>query len=135
MNALRILFKSRRFNLSKVDEHFINPCCFGEDLAAWLRPKLSGKNIGTVAPYQEDFGWELPATYGRESYYLCISGNADVAGNNEGEWGIIVEKRRSIWERLRRKGKIADDDGVVRLLEQILSDDPEIRDVHREVNC
>jgi hypothetical protein len=95
---------------------------------------LAGKNVGTVAPYQEDWGWELPATYGRDSYYLCISGNADTARNDEGEWGIIVERRRSIWERLRGTGKIADDDAVVRFLEQILSDDPQIRDVHREVN-
>src|SRR6266513_835232 len=40
MNALDILFRSGSFNLSKVGEHFINPCCFGEDLAAWLRIKL-----------------------------------------------------------------------------------------------
>ena len=40
MNALHILFKTSRFNLSKVGEHFVNPCWFGEDLAAWLRGKL-----------------------------------------------------------------------------------------------
>jgi hypothetical protein len=34
MNGLRILFKTNRFNLSKVGEHFINLCCFGEDLAS-----------------------------------------------------------------------------------------------------
>jgi hypothetical protein len=43
MNALQTLFKTSRLNLSKVGEQFINPCCIGEDLAAWLRIKLIDK--------------------------------------------------------------------------------------------
>jgi hypothetical protein len=132
MNALDILFRSGRFNLSKVGEHFINPCCFGEDLAAWLQPKLSAKNIETAKPYQEDWGWELPAKCGPRSYYLCISGNADGPGNDEGEWRIIVEKRRSILERLIGKGKIAGDDPLVGIVEEILSEEPSIQNVRRE---
>jgi hypothetical protein len=49
MNALRILFKTNRFNLSKVGEHFINPCCFGENLIHGVR-KFGGtlsKTFGT----------------------------------------------------------------------------------------
>jgi hypothetical protein len=61
MNALQILFKTSRFNLSKVGEQFINPCCFGEDMTVWLRIKLAEKGIATSQPYQEDWGWELPA--------------------------------------------------------------------------
>lgn len=131
MNALDILFRSSRFNLLKTGEHFINPCCFGEDLAAWLRSKLAEKNIETAVPYQEDWGWELPATYGRDSYYVCMSGNADNSGSYDGEWRIIAEKRRSIWERLTGKGKIAADDALVTLIEQILSNETGIRNVHR----
>jgi hypothetical protein len=37
---LQILFKTSLFNLTKIEEHFINVCCFGEDLAVWLRIKL-----------------------------------------------------------------------------------------------
>lgn len=132
MNALHILFRSSRFNLSKVGEHFINPCCFGEDLAAWLQPKLAAKNIETATPYQEDWGWELAVKCGRDAYYLCMSGNADSPGNDEGEWRIIVEERRSIWERLTGKGKIVADDPVVTLIEQILSNEPSIRNLRRE---
>jgi len=55
MNALHILFRTGRFNLSKVGEHFINPCCFGEDLAAWLRVKLVEKGVEARQPYQEDW--------------------------------------------------------------------------------
>ena len=134
MNALDILFKTSRFNLSKVGEHFINPCCFGEDLAAWLRMKLIDRNIEAFEPYQEDWGWELPANHGSDSYYLCMSGNADRSSTNEdeGEWRIIVEKRRSIWQRLRGEGKIAADDRMARIIEEILSREPAIRGVQRE---
>ena len=126
MNVLSILFKTSRFNLSKVEAHFINPCCFGEDLAAWLRVKLIDRNIEVFQPYQEDWGWELLAKNGSDSYYLCMSGNSDESNTNrdEGEWRIIVEKRRSIWQRLRGN--------VARIIEELLSSESTIRDVHRE---
>ena len=70
MNALRMLFRTNRFNLSKIGEHFINPCCFGEDLAAWIRVKLIEKGVQARDPYQEDWGWEVPVMCGSNSYYL-----------------------------------------------------------------
>jgi hypothetical protein len=133
MNSLNILFKTSRFNLSKVGEHFINPCCFGEDLAAWLGTKLSDRNIQVRPPYQEDWGWELPVKHGIKSYYLCMNGNSDNGANkDEGEWRIIVEKRRSIWQRVSGTGKIAATDAMGRLIEDILSSEPTIRNTHRE---
>lgn len=134
MNALDILFRSSRFNLSKVEEHFINPCCFGEDVAAWLIPKLAVKDIETAKPYQEDWGWEIPARCGEDSYFVCISGNADDSGTlkDEGQWRIMVVKRRSIWERLTGKGETAADDPLTRAIEEILVKEPTVTDVHRE---
>lgn len=132
MNALSILFRTSRFNLSKVEKHFINPCCFGEDLAGWLGPRLSSKGVETGPPYQEDWGWEVPAQYESKSYYLCIGGNADQSRRDDGEWRIIVQKQRSIWERLTGAGKIAVDDPMVKLLKEILSGEPNVREVHLE---
>lgn len=134
MNALDILFNTNRFNLSKVGEHFINPCCFGEDLASWLRQKLASESVESSQPYQEDWGWELPVRHGHGAYYLCMSGNAheSKANKDDGEWRIIIVKRRSIWQRLRGSGEIATDDALVRMVERILSNEPTIRDVRRE---
>jgi hypothetical protein len=133
MNAIDVLFNSGRFNLSKVGKHFMNPCCFGEDLAAWLRVKLAEKNWESSEHYQEDWGWELPVRHGRDVYYLCVSGNRGDSGtnNDEGEWRIIVEKRRSIWQRVTGNGKIAGNDDLLLLVEEILSTEPTISAVHR----
>jgi len=132
MDALDILFRSRFFNLSKVGEHFINPCCFGEDLAAWLRSRLAEKNVHAGTPYQEDWGWELPVTLGGESYYLGMNGNPDRPGINEGEWQIMVSKRRSMWQRLTGTGRVTADDPLLLLVEQILSEEPAINNMRRE---
>ncbi len=123
MNAIRILFKTGRFNLSKVSENFINPCCFGEDLAAWLRQELVERQV-----------WELPANIDGQSYYLCVSGNAEEtnAKPDAGEWGIIVEKKRSIFQRITGKGKITRDDGMLGRVSKILEGEPTIRGVHLE---
>ncbi|HYX67548.1 MAG TPA: hypothetical protein VE825_00325, partial [Terriglobales bacterium] len=48
------------FEHRHVKPHFINPCCFGEDFAAWLREQLSTlSSSGFVFsdPAQEDYGW------------------------------------------------------------------------------
>jgi hypothetical protein len=103
-------------------------------LAEWLRIKLIERSVDVRPPYQEDWGWELPAIQGSDSYYLCMSGNSDESSTNmdEGEWRIIVEKKRSIGQRLRGTGKIAAKDEMVRTIEEILCAEPTVREVHRE---
>jgi hypothetical protein len=134
MNALHLVFRTGRFNLSKVGAHFINPCCFGEDLAAWLEDMLSERGIEVGRPYQEDWGWEVPVKHAAESYYLCLSGNTDgsVGNPDEGEWRIIVEKRRSLGQRLAGRGKITSDDGMLIAVKEILTADPSNRGIRVE---
>jgi len=129
-----ILFKTDRFNLSKIDETFINPCCFGEDLARWLGKELRKKSFEVSDPYQEDWGWELPAKNETAGYCLCVSGYADDEGTNSnaGEWRIIIEKRRSIGQRLTGTGKIETSDRMLASVREILESEPGIRDVHIE---
>jgi hypothetical protein len=101
------VFRTSRFNLSKVGLHFINPGCFGEDLAAWLCDKLRQKGVDLGAPYQEGWGWGLPVKNGGQSYYLGAGGNADGSSDNrdEGEWRVIVEKEAVDRSAIVRPGK------------------------------
>jgi len=132
VNAIDLVFSTDRFNLSKVEAHFVNPCCFGEDLAAWIRGKLLERGVGAFEPYQEDWGWELQAGFEKNAYYLGVGGNSDDGVSNRGEWRIIIEKRRSVWDRLAGRGRIARDDRMVRLVEEILASQPDFHDIHRE---
>lgn len=134
MNALHLRFRTDRFNLSKVGKHFINPCCFGEDLAAWLGPRLRDNGVEVREPYQEDWGWELPASKGDDSYYLCMGGNADESPTDpdRGEWRIIIEKKRALLQVLTGRGKIKPDDPMLALVRQILSSEGDISGIHLE---
>jgi hypothetical protein len=132
MNARSLLFDTARFNLSEVKEHFINPCCFGEDLAAWLRDRLTGQGIDASAPGQEDWGWYLGARCGRQSYFLGMNGNPKAEGSDEGEWRIIIEKTRSLWDIVTGRGKILEDDQMVRIVREILHEEPAFQNVRLE---
>ena len=64
------------FNHRVVKQHFINPCCFGEDFAAWLREQLSpladsGFNLSEII--QEDYGWGFWAWHGKDPFWLALS--------------------------------------------------------------
>jgi len=136
MNARDLLFTTGRFNLSQAQKHFINPCCFGEDLAAWLRTKLAEKDINASEPGQEDWGWYLRAKRGNNSYLLGVGGNSENSTNRDyGEWRIFVVRKRTIWDRIAGKGKIADDDPMLQIIEEILRAEADFVDVHREVEA
>lgn len=136
MNAKHLLFKTARFNLSEVKLHFINPCCFGEDAAAWMKQKLMERSVTVQAgdPGQEDWGWYIRAEYSNGKYLLGFGGNLDEAAQipNTGEWRIIVNKRRSIKDCLTGKAKIQYDDPMLLLVEEILRGEPDFTGVNRD---
>jgi hypothetical protein len=120
---VRITFETDRFNLSDVQEHFINPCCFGEDLATWLKGQLEKHSYAVDVPGQEDWGWYLDVESEESRYLLAINGNSNEKEENVnmGEWMVFVQKRRSLMETLTKKGKITDDDPLVLCIKSILS--------------
>jgi hypothetical protein len=128
------LFETNRFNLSKVREHFINPCCFGEDLAAWLRDKLVERGMEVTKPDQEDWGWYIEARHGGSWYFVGIGGNADESGKgkDQGEWRLMVEKRRSVWEKLNRKNEMSETDEVMVIIREVLKKEPDFQKVRYE---
>ncbi len=129
-----ILFETARFNCSEVKAHFINDCCFGEDLAAWLKDRLKAKGMQTKEPYQEDWGWELSVTDSARSYYVGVGGYAteSAASKNHGEWRIMISKRRSLWEMLTGKNKMSANDPITFSLLGILKAEPEFSNIHEE---
>jgi hypothetical protein len=129
-----ILVRSDRFNLSEVKDHFINPCCFGEDLAAWLQGKLMERNVDAKGPGQEDWGWYLEVFFQGATYFLGVGGNSEEDPNrpNYGEWRLMVEKNRSLFEKLLGKNKFTEDDDLVRLTLEIIKTEPGFESVKVE---
>ena len=97
-----VLFTSDRFNLSEPREYFINDCCYGDDVAGWLVERLARAGLAPTEPGQEDWGWYFEVRYEPATYFVGVGGNADedASGNNQGEWRLIVEKHRTLWEKL-----------------------------------
>jgi hypothetical protein len=71
-----ITVETDRFEHRKVKPHFINPCCFGEDFAAWLKQELAplaAHGFDFSEPIQEDYGWGMWASHGRDPFWIALS--------------------------------------------------------------
>lgn len=102
-----VVFRSTAFNTTEVKPHFINDCCFGEDLARWLMEGLRARGVATdPEPGQEDFGWFFTFAIGGTSYD-CILGYRPGDGEEPGDWLGTIERRAGLLASLfgaRRRG-------------------------------
>ncbi len=83
------------FEHRTVKPHFINPCCFGEDFAAWLRTELAPlleSGFELSEPIQEDYGWGLWATHGRgiDRFWIAMSYCGEGPTEEPAEWVVSV---------------------------------------------
>jgi hypothetical protein len=81
------------FEHRNVGPHFINPCCFGEDFAAWLSAELAPlKEVGFAfsEPIQEDYGWGLWARSGADAFWIALSYVGDGPTDDPAEWVVSV---------------------------------------------
>jgi len=88
-----LLFETDRFNLSEVKPHFINPCCFGEDFAAWLRQQLmplAKDGFEISDPIQEDYGWGFWVSQGKDGFWIALSYVGDGPQEEPPEWVVSV---------------------------------------------
>ena len=120
-------FRSSAFNTSEVKPYFINPCCFGDDLARCMIARLRSNGLQTDdEPRQEDFGWyfqfEVPG--GR---HCCVLGYQE--DDPEGRWLIWLERSRGFLGSILGMRKRGIDSAAVRALQDILGRAPEIREL------
>jgi hypothetical protein len=80
-------FRSTAFNMAEPKDYFINPCCFGDDVAKWLIAELRNEGVETdEKPSQEDFGWYLNFDVARTSHTFVIGHRP--TGESEPERGL-----------------------------------------------
>jgi hypothetical protein len=93
MDAL-ITVETDMFEHREVKPHFINPCCFGEDFAEWLKQKISPlSNLGFDLSeiIQEDYGWGFWARRGKNSFWVAISYAGNGPQEAPAQWVISVK--------------------------------------------
>ena len=95
LNAMDILItvETDLFEHRRVKPHFINPCCFGEDFAAWLRGQLSTlRDCGFIfsETIQEDYGWGFWASRMSDRFWVAVSYVGDGPQEEPAQWVISV---------------------------------------------
>lgn len=117
-----ITFKTEQFNLSVVGPDFINDCCFGEELSQWLVGALAQQQIQAGVIGMEDFGWANSAQYDGIDYLICIAGSSDEnpAQPDMGEWHIMLERKRSLFQRLLGKNNTTENEALSSIIIDIL---------------
>ena len=117
-------FQSSAFNTSESKPSFINPGCFGDDLAQWLIARFRETGAPTDdGPGQEDFGWyfnfEVP-----EGSHTCVVGLRPGEADSAPDWVVWVERARGLIGSMfwRRQRGIAP--SAIALLHEVLSHEP-----------
>jgi len=80
-------FKSDLFKLTEPKDYFINPGCFGDDVARWLMERFKASAIDVEdEPGQEDFGWYVRYVVDGRPYGVVIGHEAEAG------WCLVVER-------------------------------------------
>jgi hypothetical protein len=125
-----ISFKTAKFDVSKETPNPINPIA-GQSVLSWLRDELATSQYQATGPDAEDWGWYLEVVGSGGTYLVGASADAD-ASDPVVEWIIQVHKHRSSTEKLLGRNKMAPDDPLSVVIEQIVRSDTGIEDVSVE---
>jgi hypothetical protein len=101
-----IMIETYLFEHREVKPHFINPCCFGEDFAAWLKRALlrsSDLDLEFSEPIQEDYGWGFWATHGKDRIWIALSYVGDGPQEPPAQWIVSVEQAKRLFPRPDRQ--------------------------------
>lgn len=66
-----VTFTSSYFNTTEPKDYFINPCCFGDDVAKWLIEQFKDRGVDTdenpglltTAPIIHDVRWHMERNF------------------------------------------------------------------------
>jgi hypothetical protein len=96
----QVYFRTCLFENKTPKPHFINSCCFGEDLISWLLARLPGLTVGD--PIQEDYGWGF---WVDDNYWVAVGVLDDSIGAENPQWLVSVNYDAGLNLRKRLFGK------------------------------
>jgi hypothetical protein len=124
-----VTFESAAFNMAEPKDYFINPCCFGDDVAKWLIVEL--RKLGVEAdekPGREDFGWYLNFRL-KGTEHTFIIGHRPTGDSEAGTWIGWLERSSGLIGSLLGGRKRGIQSAAVDIIDGILLSSPLIRDV------
>lgn len=124
-----VTFESTAFNMTEPRNYFINPCCFGDDVAEWIIGELRKRGMRTDdKPGQEDFGWYLNFEMAGVGHTFVI-GHQPKGEAEAGTWiGWLERKHGLIGSILGRRGR-GIQASAAQAIHEILSGSEVVRDV------
>jgi hypothetical protein len=124
-----VTFESTAFNTSLPRDYFINPCCFGDDLAIWLIDQLRRRRYEPESkPGQEDFGWYLNFQVSGFNHCLVI-GYRPGEDSEKGVWICMLERNRGFIASILGGRNREIHPEAAQIIHEILSKAPQISDV------
>ena len=107
-----------------VKPYFINPCCFGEDFAAWLKLEVSARLSGGYEVsdiIQEDYGWGFWIR-SRHPYWIALSYIGDGPQEEPAQWAIscTCDYGLNVFKRLFARPDPAERTEILRKIRKIL---------------
>jgi hypothetical protein len=101
----------------------------GRELAVWLARELKARGLDASEVWPEDHGWDFSVAHAGAKYVCaCLIEDAD-AGR---EGSAIVNKARSMMDKLLGRNTMAADDPVAGALRAALASSPTIRDLEAQ---
>jgi hypothetical protein len=119
-------FYTAAFDVTKERPNPINPIP-GESLLLWLREKAKGL-VDISAPDSEDWVWYGYAEWKGRKYLLGARASDDKK-DGQREWGLQIDKVRSVTERLLGWANMSEDDECAQYFQSLLEREASFRDV------
>lgn len=112
-----VTFLTERFNHTESKEHYINPHCYGDDVAQWLIDEFlkSGVKTEEKTPDQEDFGWYFNFFCDDSSYTCLVIYREDIE-----RWQCVLEFNAGLLGSLFGKRKKTVPQNVAAILDAVL---------------
>jgi hypothetical protein len=121
-----VTFSSDAFNTSEPKDYFINPNCFGDDVARWLMRELNDRGTRTVdQPGQEDFGWYFTFWVGSKAYDFVV-GYRPGEGSGEDAWIGWVERKAGLVASILGARRRGIEPAALEAVHDAMSNSPEI---------
>ena len=124
-----VMFRSDAFYTGEPKPYYINPDCYGDDVARFLMERLKERGLTPDSePGQEDFGWYFGYRVGGVDYQFVL-GFREGEDGESGDWMGTVERAVGFLSSLfgGREKNIQPE--ALQPLHEVLANASEIRDI------